>query len=164
MVALGRLWVAFCPDRTLPKGVQVHVMVDAGQRGCGGVSLSAGAPRRPVGDAARRGCHGSIGSAPGRAWLSSGQGPRPCPRTVVIAGDGAFYMRVMQIHIALQHRLPLTFGLLDNHPHGTSVTPEQLFYHDRHRYERPVSRPHHWRRPPRSSWRRCDRMRACRPR
>jgi Thiamine pyrophosphate enzyme, C-terminal TPP binding domain len=116
MVALGRLWGALCPDRTLPKGVPVEVMVDAGQ-------------------------HGFIVAAPGCAWLSIGRGPRPCPRTVVIAGDGAFCMRAIKTHIALQYRPPVTLGLLlDNHPHCTSVTPEQLFYHDRHSYERPLSR------------------------
>jgi thiamine pyrophosphate-dependent acetolactate synthase large subunit-like protein len=59
----------------------------------------------------------------------------------MIAGDGAFYMRAVEIQIALQDRQPVTFGLLDNHPRGTSVTPEQLYYHDRHGCERPISRP-----------------------
>jgi hypothetical protein len=116
-------------------------MVDAGQPGCGGDLLSADAPWWPVGGGAGRGCHGFIASAPGCAWLSSGRGPRPCPRSVVIAGDGACYMRAIEIHNALQYRQPVTFGLLDNHPHGTSVTPEQLYYHDRHSYDRPTSRP-----------------------
>ena len=31
----------------------------------------------------------------------------PSRRTIVIAGDGAFYMHGMEIHTALQYRLPV---------------------------------------------------------
>jgi acetolactate synthase I/II/III large subunit len=57
-------------------------------------------------------------------------------RTVVIAGDGAFYMHGMEIHTALQYRLPVTFLLFDNHAHAMCVTREQLFYDDLYSYNR----------------------------
>ncbi|MDG4663977.1 thiamine pyrophosphate-binding protein [Mycobacterium sp. 236(2023)] len=57
-------------------------------------------------------------------------------RTVVIAGDGAFFMHGMEIHTALQYRLPITFCLFDNHAHAMCVTREQQFYGDRYSYNR----------------------------
>ncbi|TGD84340.1 thiamine pyrophosphate-binding protein [Mycolicibacterium sp. CH28] len=57
-------------------------------------------------------------------------------RTVVIAGDGAFFMHGMEIHTALHYRLPITFVLFDNHAHAMCVTREQLFYGDRYSYNR----------------------------
>jgi acetolactate synthase-1/2/3 large subunit len=57
-------------------------------------------------------------------------------RTVVIAGDGSFLMHGMEIHTALQYRLPVTFLLFDNHAHGMCVTREQLFYDDLYSYNR----------------------------
>ena len=56
--------------------------------------------------------------------------------TVVIAGDGSFFMHGMEIHTALHHRLPVTFILFDNHAHAMCVTREQLFYGDRYSYNR----------------------------
>ncbi|OBB28571.1 acetolactate synthase [Mycolicibacterium peregrinum] len=57
-------------------------------------------------------------------------------RTVVIAGDGSFFMHGMEIHTAMQYRLPITFVLFDNHAHAMCVTREQLFYEDRYSYNR----------------------------
>jgi acetolactate synthase-1/2/3 large subunit len=57
-------------------------------------------------------------------------------RTVVIAGDGSFFMHGMEIHTALQYRLPVTFLLFDNHAHGMCVTREQMFYDDLYSYNR----------------------------
>jgi acetolactate synthase-1/2/3 large subunit len=57
-------------------------------------------------------------------------------RTIVIAGDGAFYMHGMEIHTALQYQLPVTFLLFDNHAHAMCVTREQLFYDDLYSYNR----------------------------
>jgi acetolactate synthase-1/2/3 large subunit len=61
---------------------------------------------------------------------------RRSPRTVVIAGDGSFFMHGMEIHTALQYRLPVTFLLFDNHAHAMCVTREQQFYGDRYSYNR----------------------------
>jgi acetolactate synthase I/II/III large subunit len=57
-------------------------------------------------------------------------------RTVVIAGDGSFLMHGMEIHTALQYRLPITFLLFDNHAHAMCVTREQLFYDNLYSYNR----------------------------
>ena len=65
--------------------------------------------------------------------MAFGQATR---RTVVIAGDGSFFMHGMEIHTALQYRLPVTFLLFDNHAHAMCVTREQLFYDDLYSYNR----------------------------
>ncbi len=57
-------------------------------------------------------------------------------RTVVIAGDGSFLMHGMEIHTAVQYRLPVTFLLFDNHAHAMCVTREQVFYDDLYSYNR----------------------------
>ncbi|MBF6213496.1 thiamine pyrophosphate-binding protein [Nocardia puris] len=61
---------------------------------------------------------------------------RPETRTVVIAGDGAFYMHGMEIHTAVEHRLPITFVVLNNNAHAMCVTREQLYYRDRYSFNR----------------------------
>jgi acetolactate synthase-1/2/3 large subunit len=45
-------------------------------------------------------------------------------------------MHGMEIHTALQYRLPITFLLFDNHAHAMCVTREQLFYEDLYSYNR----------------------------
>ncbi|OOK83188.1 thiamine pyrophosphate enzyme, C-terminal TPP binding domain protein [Mycobacterium kansasii] len=61
---------------------------------------------------------------------------RPAGRTVVIAGDGAFFMHGMEVHTAVQYRLPVTFVLFNNNAHAMCVTREQLFYGDLYSYNR----------------------------
>lgn len=57
-------------------------------------------------------------------------------RTVVIAGDGAFYMHGMEIHTAVEHDLPITFVVFNNNAHAMCVTREQLYYRDRYSFNR----------------------------
>ncbi|WP_336086292.1 thiamine pyrophosphate-binding protein [Nocardia sp. SSK8] len=57
-------------------------------------------------------------------------------RTVVIAGDGAFFMHGMEIHTAVEHELPITFVVFNNNAHAMCVTREQLFYRDRYSFNR----------------------------
>jgi acetolactate synthase-1/2/3 large subunit len=76
-----------------------------------------------------------VGVAFGRASARA-NGDQRRRRTVVIAGDGSFLMHGMQIHTALQYRLPVTFLLFDNHAHAMCVTREQLFYDDLYSYNR----------------------------
>ena len=45
-------------------------------------------------------------------------------------------MHGMEIHTAVQYRLPITFLLFDNHAHAMCVTREQLFYDDLYSYNR----------------------------
>ena len=99
-------------------------------------------PRRPVHRRAGHGRHGI------QLRRRRGYGVRACDeplaaksqgpsrRTVVIAGDGSFFMHGMEIHTALQYRLPVTFLLFDNHAHAMCVTREQLFYDDLYSYNR----------------------------
>ncbi|HEY5855227.1 MAG TPA: thiamine pyrophosphate-binding protein [Aldersonia sp.] len=64
----------------------------------------------------------SFGAGVGAAFA------RPEERTVVIAGDGAFFMHGMEIHTAVEHRLPITFMVFNNNAHAMCVTREQLYY------------------------------------
>ena len=73
-----------------------------------------------------------IGMAFGRAWASR----TARRRTVVVAGDGAFFMHGMEVHTAMQYRLPVTFVLFNNNAHAMCVTREQLFYDDLYSYNR----------------------------
>ncbi|TQF74669.1 thiamine pyrophosphate-binding protein [Rhodococcus spelaei] len=57
-------------------------------------------------------------------------------RTFVIAGDGAFYMHGMEIHTAVEHRLPVTFVVFNNNAHAMCVTREQLLYENRYSFNR----------------------------
>ena len=57
-------------------------------------------------------------------------------RTVVIAGDGAFFMHGLELHTAIQYRLPVTLVLFNNNAHAMCVTREQLFYDDLYSYNR----------------------------
>ncbi|MFE6923706.1 thiamine pyrophosphate-binding protein [Nocardia sp. NPDC057663] len=57
-------------------------------------------------------------------------------RTIVIAGDGAFYMHGMELHTAIEHDLPITFVVFNNNAHAMCVTREQLYYRDRYSFNR----------------------------
>jgi acetolactate synthase-1/2/3 large subunit len=77
-----------------------------------------------------------VGVAFGRAMSARAKSNGQRHRTVVIAGDGSFLMHGMEIHTALQYRLPVTIVLFDNHAHAMCVTREQLFYDDLYSYNR----------------------------
>lgn len=115
-------------DDVLPDGTDI--VVDAGNIGASAIHHL---PARPDGRflvALGMGGMGySFGAAIGMA-LCRGR------RTVVIAGDGSFFMHGMEIHTAVQYRLPITFCLFDNHAHAMCVAREQLFYGDRYSYNR----------------------------
>ena len=96
-----------------------------------GDPLPTGASRRPVRGGARHGRHGLQLRRRGRDVRSARR-----RRTVVIAGDGSFFMHGMEIHTALQYRLPVTFLLFNNNAHAMCVTREQLFYDDLYSYNR----------------------------
>lgn len=57
-------------------------------------------------------------------------------RTFVVAGDGAFFMHGMEIHTAIEHRLPVTFIVLNNNAHAMCITREQIYYGDRYSFNR----------------------------
>jgi acetolactate synthase I/II/III large subunit len=115
-------------DAALPDGVDI--VVDAGNIGAAAIH------NLPV----RRGGRFMVALGHGGMGYSFGAGVGMAfgrkHRTVVIAGDGAFYMHGMEIHTALQYRLPVTFLLFDNHAHAMCVTREQLLYDDLYSYNR----------------------------
>jgi acetolactate synthase I/II/III large subunit len=121
-------------DRVLPDGTDI--VVDAGNTGASAIHHLP--VRRDGRFAVALGMGGmgysfgaGIGMAFGRA-MSNG----PSRRTVVIAGDGAFFMHGMEVHTAVQYRLPVTFVLFNNNAHAMCVTREQLFYDDLYSYNR----------------------------
>lgn len=115
-------------DAALPDGVDV--VVDAGNIGASAIHyLPARRDGRFIVALGMGGMGYSFGAGVGIAF-----GRRR--RTVVIAGDGSFFMHGMEIHTALQYRLPVTFLLFDNHAHAMCVTREQLFYSDMYSYNR----------------------------
>jgi acetolactate synthase-1/2/3 large subunit len=77
----------------------------------------------------------SFGAGIGMCFArSASQGPRA--RTVIVAGDGSFFMHGMELHTAIQYRLPITVVLLNNNAHAMCVTREKLFYGGRYSYNR----------------------------
>ncbi|NMO05136.1 thiamine pyrophosphate-binding protein [Gordonia sp. TBRC 11910] len=51
-------------------------------------------------------------------------------RSVIIAGDGAFFMHGMEIHTALEYSLPVTLIVMNNNAHAMCVTREKKFFPD----------------------------------
>lgn len=49
-------------------------------------------------------------------------------RTVVIAGDGAFFMHGMEIHTAIEFDASVTVVILNNNAHGMCITRERQFF------------------------------------
>jgi acetolactate synthase-1/2/3 large subunit len=121
-------------DGALPDGTDV--VVDAGNTGASAIHYLPA--RRGGRFAVALGMGGmgySFGAGIGMAFGRANTG-RPSGRTVVIAGDGAFFMHGMEVHTAVQYRLPVTFVLFNNNAHAMCVTREQLFYEDLYSYNR----------------------------
>ena len=119
-------------DRMLPDGVDV--VVDAGNIGASAIHhLPVRRDGRFIVALGMGGMGYSFGAGIGVAF---GRGADLNSRTVVIAGDGSFFMHGMEIHTALQYGLPVTFLLFDNHAHAMCVTREQQFYGDLYSYNR----------------------------
>ena len=114
-------------DAALPDGVDI--VVDAGNIGASAIHYL---PARRDG----RFIVAWAWAAWDTASAPAGYGVRSRRRTIVIAGDGSFFMHGMEIHTAVQYGLPVTFLLFDNHAHAMCVTREQLFYNDLYSYNR----------------------------
>jgi acetolactate synthase-1/2/3 large subunit len=123
-------------DTVLPDGTDV--IVDAGNIGASAIHyLPVRRGGRFIVALGMGGMGYSFGAGVGVAFgRASAKGDRSRRRTVVIAGDGSFLMHGMEVHTALQYRLPVTFLLFDNHAHAMCVTREQLFYDDLYSYNR----------------------------
>ena len=52
-------------------------------------------------------------------------------RTMVLCGDGAFMMLGLEVHTAVEERLPILFVVFNNMKHGMCVTRQQLFFNGR---------------------------------
>ncbi|HEY3996172.1 MAG TPA: thiamine pyrophosphate-dependent enzyme [Mycobacterium sp.] len=121
-------------DGALPDGADV--VVDAGNTGAAAIHyLPVRRGGRFVVALGMGGMGYSFGAGIGMAFGRQNSG-RPGGRTVVIAGDGAFFMHGMEVHTAVQYHLPVTFVLFNNNAHAMCVTREQLFYEDRYSYNR----------------------------
>ncbi|OBF42274.1 acetolactate synthase [Mycobacterium sp. ACS1612] len=115
-------------DAALPDGTDI--VVDAGNIGASAIHyLPARRDGRFIVALGMGGMGYSFGAGLGMAF-----GRRR--RTIVIAGDGSFLMHGMEVHTALQYRLPVTFLIFDNHAHAMCVTREQIFFGDRYSYNR----------------------------
>lgn len=107
-------------DQAIPVGADIFV--DAGNTGAAAVHYLGARPRgRYVVALGMGGMGYAFGAGIGCAFARAG-------RTVVIAGDGAFFMHGMEIHTAIEHRLPVTFVIVNNNAHAMCVTREQLYY------------------------------------
>ncbi|OBI12406.1 thiamine pyrophosphate-binding protein [Mycobacterium sp. E2497] len=121
-------------DRVLPDGADI--VVDAGNTGAAAIHhLPARRGGRFVAALGMGGMGYSFGAAIGMAF-GRANGGRGAGRTVVIAGDGAFFMHGLEVHTAVQYALPVTFVLFNNNAHAMCVTREQLFYQNRYSYNR----------------------------
>lgn len=121
-------------DGALPDGVDI--VVDAGNTGAAAIHyLPARRGGRFLVALGMGGMGYSFGAGIGMAFGRANSG-RPDGRTVVIAGDGAFFTHGMEVHTAVQYRLPVTFVLFNNNAHAMCVTREQLFYDDLYSYNR----------------------------
>jgi acetolactate synthase-1/2/3 large subunit len=125
-------------DAALPDGADV--VVDAGNIGASAIHyLPVRRDGRFVVALGMGGMGYSFGAGIGMsfgAMSARANNRRQSGRVIVIAGDGSFFMHGMEIHTALQYRLPITFLLFDNHAHAMCVTREQLFYDDMYSYNR----------------------------
>jgi acetolactate synthase-1/2/3 large subunit len=121
-------------DGCLPDGADI--VVDAGNTGAAAIHYLPA--RRDGRFAVALGMGGmgySFGAGIGMAFGRANSG-RPAGRTVVIAGDGAFFMHGMEVHTAVHYRLPVTFVVFNNNAHAMCVTREQIFYDDLYSYNR----------------------------
>ncbi|GBG36927.1 thiamine pyrophosphate-binding protein [Mycobacterium montefiorense] len=121
-------------EGVLPDGADI--VVDAGNTGASAVHyLSARRGGRYAVALGMGGMGYSFGAGIGMAFGRPNSG-RSQGRTVVIAGDGAFFMHGMEVHTAVQYQLPVTFVLFNNNAHAMCVTREQLFYDNLYSYNR----------------------------
>jgi len=115
-------------DTALPDGVDI--VVDAGNIGAAAIHyLPVRRDGRFLVALGMGGMGYSFGAAAGMAF-----GRRR--RTVVIAGDGAFFMHGMELHTAIEYHLPVTLLLFNNNAHAMCAIREQLFYDDLYSYSR----------------------------
>jgi len=115
-------------DAVLPD--EVDIVVDAGNTGAAAIHhLPARRAGRFVVALGMGGMGYSFGAGIGMAFARR-------RRTVVVAGDGSFFMHGLELHTAIQYRLPVTLVLFNNNAHAMCVTREKLFYDGIYSYNR----------------------------
>jgi acetolactate synthase-1/2/3 large subunit len=121
-------------DDVLPDGTDI--VVDAGNVGAAAVHhLPVRRSGRFVVALGMGGMGYSFGAGIGMCFARrESRGTRA--RTVIVAGDGSFFMHGMELHTAIQYRLPITVVLLNNNAHAMCVTREKLFYGGQYSYNR----------------------------
>jgi acetolactate synthase-1/2/3 large subunit len=125
---LGSPGILALVERALPDGGVV--VIDAGNTGAHAVHhLRLPRGGRSLIAMGMAGMGWSFGAAVGAA-LASGR------RTFVLAGDGAFFMHGLEVHTALEHRLPITYLVFNNRAHGMCVVRERLLLREETGYNR----------------------------
>ncbi|MCV7322167.1 thiamine pyrophosphate-binding protein [Mycolicibacterium confluentis] len=115
-------------DALLPD--DADIVVDAGNSGAAAIHhLPARRDGRFVVALGMGGMGYSFGAGIGMAFARR-------RRTVIVAGDGSFFMHGLELHTAIQHRLPVTLVLFNNNAHAMCVTREKLYYTGRYTYNR----------------------------
>ncbi|AZP83740.1 thiamine pyrophosphate-binding protein [Mycobacterium avium] len=115
-------------DRVLPDGSDI--VVDVGS--CGAAAVHYLPVRRGGRFVVAPGMGYSFGAGIGMAVRRRKFGRRG--HVVVIAGDGAFFMHGMEVHTAVQYRLPVAFVLINNNAQAMCAMSEKLCYGNRHSY------------------------------
>jgi len=115
-------------DAVLPD--DSDIVVDAGNSGAAAIHhLPARRAGRFVVALGMGGMGYSFGAGIGMAFARR-------RRTVIVAGDGSFFMHGLELHTAIQYRLPVTLVLFNNNAHAMCVTREKLFYEGIYSYNR----------------------------
>ena len=115
-------------DAVLPD--DADIVVDAGNSGAAAIHhLPARRAGRFVVALGMGGMGYSFGAGIGMAFARR-------RRTVIVAGDGSFFMHGLELHTAIQYRLPVTLVLFNNNAHAMCVTREKLFYDGIYSYNR----------------------------
>lgn len=109
-------------SRSIP--LSSNIFADAGNAGAAAVHyLPAGCGTRFVVALGAGGMGWAVAAGVGAARVTR-------QRSVIIAGDGAFFMHGMEIHTALEYSLPVTLVIMNNDAHGMCVTREHKFFPD----------------------------------
>lgn len=115
-------------DAALPD--DADIVIDAGNSGAAAIhQLPARRSGRFVVALGMGGMGYSFGAGIGMAFARR-------RRTVIVAGDGSFFMHGLELHTAIQHRLPVTLVLFNNNAHAMCVTREKLYFDGIYSYNR----------------------------
>ncbi|MES1183426.1 MAG: thiamine pyrophosphate-binding protein [Myxococcales bacterium] len=107
-------------ERAVAGSTYSSVIVDAGNTGAAAVH----GLRVPLGcrwllAMGMAGMGYSFGAAVGAVFATG-------KRCLVLAGDGAFLMNGLDVHTAVEHRLPITYVIFNNRAHGMCLVRERL--------------------------------------